>query len=323
MKRPFHFAVRASRPGSELSWRDMACRAEDLGYRTFLMADHVAGPGVAMERTGHPPGGLAVAPALMALADATTSLRVGSRVSCIDYHHPVVLAKEMATIDLLSEGRLEVGLGAGWLGGEYEALGIPFDAAGERIERLGEAVALMKNLFAGGQVTFRGKHFHVEGFEGAPRPVQLPHPPIAIGGGARRILQLAGRVADIVSFNYDNQSGLLGAAGVRSGGAEHTLQKLEWVREGAGDRFEDLEIEIGIYFAAVTREPLALAEELGTTFGLSTSEIMAHPHALFGSVDALCDELERRREVYNISYVSIPEDQAVAFAPVVQRLAGR
>ena len=323
MKRPFQFAVRASRPSPDIAWRDMACRAEDLGYRTFLMSDHVAGPGVAMERTGHPPGGLAVAPALMALAEATTHLRIGSRVSCIDYHHPVVLAKEMATIDLLSEGRLEVGLGAGWLAGEYEALGVPFEAAGQRIERLDEVVTLMKKLFGGGEVTFHGKHFHVEGFEGAPRPVQRPHPPIAIGGGARRILHLAGRVADIVSFNYDNRSGLLGTQGVQSGDANRTLQKLQWIREGAGDRFDEVEIEIGIYCADVTREPLALAERLGTTFGLSTSEIMSHPHALFGSIDYLCDELERRRDVYNISYISIPEDQAVAFAPVVHRLAGK
>jgi probable F420-dependent oxidoreductase len=300
----------------------MARRAEDLGYRTFLMSDHIAGPGVAMERTGHPPGGLAVAPALMALADATTKLRVGSRVSCIDYHHPVVLAKEMATIDLLSEGRLEVGLGAGWLAGEYEALGIPLDPAGVRIERLDEAVTLMKRLFGGGPVTFHGKHFHVEGFEGSPPPVQRPHPPIAIGGGARRVLQLAGRVADIVSLNYDNRSGLLGTEGVQSGDAEHTVQKLEWIRQGAGDRFNEVEVEIGIYFAAVTREPLAVAERLGATFGLTTSQIMSHPHMLLGSIDYLCDELERRREVYDISYVSLPEDQAVGFAPMVQRLAG-
>jgi probable F420-dependent oxidoreductase len=335
MTRPFRFAVRSShinpvtgsaRPGSSetaTGWRDRARRIEDLGYSTFLVSDHVAGPGVAMEKTGHPPAGLAVSPALMALAAATTRLRVGSRVACIDYHHPVVLAKEMATIDLLSDGRLEVGLGAGWLTGEYEALGIPFEPAGTRIERLDEAVTLLKQLFQEGPVTFHGKHFHAEGFEGSPRPVQRPHPPITIGGGSRRVLELAGRQADIVSLNYDNSSGLLGSFGVQSGTAARTEDKLGWISQGAGERIDEVEIEIGVYFAAVTPDPLSVAEQLGARFGLSGKEMMIHPHALFGSVDHLGDELQRRREDYNISYFSIPESLAEEFAPVVEHLAGK
>jgi probable F420-dependent oxidoreductase len=301
----------------------MARQAEDLGYRTFLMSDHVAGPGPAMDRTGHPPGGLAVVPALMALADATERLRVGCRVMCIDYHHPVVLAKELATIDVLSDGRLEVGLGAGWLGGEYQALGIPFDPAPERIERLDEAVTLMRLLFQEGPVSFHGRHFRVDGFEGAPQPVQRPYPPIAIGGGSRRVLEMAGRQADIISFNYDNRSGLLGADGVQRSTAERTDQKVAWVRAGAGARFDDIELEVGVNYVAVTDDPLAAAERAGAASGLSATEMMAHPHALFGSIDGICDELQQRRERYGISYVSIHADHAVAFAPIVERLADR
>lgn len=319
---PFRFAVRSSQADSIGAWRDKARQAEDLGYFAFHVSDHVLGPGVAMERSSHPPAGLAAVPALMALADATSSLRIGARVMCLDYHHPVVLAKEMATIDLLSEGRLEVGLGAGWLTAEYEALGIPFDPAATRIDRLAEAVHLFKQLFADGPVSFQGKHFGVEGFEGAPKPVQRPHPPITIGGGSRRVLQLAAREADIVGINFDNRSGVLGVGGFARSGTDQTLQKVQWVRDGAGERRNDIEIEIGVYATAVTDDPSSVAERLGTTFGLTASDMMTHPHVLVGSVDGLCEELERRRAVYGISYFTVGEDSVSSFAPVVDRLAG-
>jgi probable F420-dependent oxidoreductase len=322
MSHAFRFALRSARTEVGSVWRDKARRAEDLGYSTFLMSDHVAGPGPAMEGSGHPPGGLAVIPALMALAGATQTLRVGCRVMCIDYHHPVVLAKELATIDLLSDGRLEVGLGAGWLTAEYEALGIPFDPAGERIERLGEAVTVMKQLFGDDQVSFHGRHYDVDGFTGEPKPVQRPHPPIAIGGGGRKVLELAGRVADIVSFNYDNRSGLLGSDGVQRSTAERTARKVQWVRDGAGDRFDSVELEVGVNYFSVTSDAHAFATRAGEPVGLSADEMLVHPHALIGSVDAICDELVRRREAYGISYVSIHDDHAETFAPIAGRLAG-
>jgi probable F420-dependent oxidoreductase len=307
---------------SKKELQEIARRVEGEGYQVFQLSDHVAGPGKAMEATGHPPGALAVTPALMALADATDHLRVGSLVSCIDYHHPVVLANEMATIDLLSDGRLELGLGAGWLTGEYQAMGIPFDPAPTRIDRLGEAVRLLKLLFGEGEVTFHGEHFQVEGFEGAPRPVQRPHPPIVIGGGARRVLQLAGREADVVSLNYDNRGGTLLGDGFRESTEKPTLQKIEWIRQGAGDRFDQLEIHIGAYFTDVTNDPSGVAAEMSTMFGLPESDVMSHPHALIGSTEAICEELLRRREMYGISYVSIGAHLIDEFAPVVQRLAG-
>jgi probable F420-dependent oxidoreductase len=320
--RPFTFAVRTSRADTGREWRDKARRAEDLGYFAFHVSDHVLGPGEATDRTGHPPAPLAIIPALMALADATERLRVGARVLCLDYHNPVVLAKELATIDLFSDGRLEIGLGAGWLKGEYEALGLPFDAASTRVARLAEAVTLMKALFADGPVTFHGTHFRVEGFEGAPKPVQRPHPPIAIGGGSQRVLELAAREADVVSLNYDNRSGVLGADGVKRSTAEHTMRKIGWIAAADAGRARPPEIDIGVYFAAVTDDAVGTADPIATKVGLSAAELIAHPHALIGSVDAICDELARRREMYGISYVTIGEDVAVAFAPVVERLAG-
>jgi probable F420-dependent oxidoreductase len=297
--------------------------AEDLGYYAYHVTDHVLGPGEVMARAGHAGSGLAVVPALMALADATDRLRVGSRVVCLDYHQLIVLANEMATIDLFSEGRLELGLGAGWLANEYEALGIRFDPAPVRVARLAEAVTVLKLLFAAGPVSFHGEYFNVEGIEGAPRPIQQPRPPIVIGGGGRRVLQLAGREADIVSINYDNRSGVLGPDGVKESTSAFTRQKIDWIREGAGDRFDELEIDIGIYYTCVTDDSSGVAARMSTRLGLPPKEIYEHPHALIGSVETICDEIVRRRETYGISYLAIGADAAVEFAPVVERLTGK
>jgi probable F420-dependent oxidoreductase len=261
-------------------------------------------------------------PTLMALADATEHLRVASLVACVDYRHPVLLAKEMATIDRLSDGRVEIGLGAGWLGAEYESIGIPFDPAGTRIERLGETITLLKQLFGDDEVDFAGEHFHVMGFVGAPRPVQRPHPPILVGGGSRRVLQLAGRQADIASLNLNNRSGRFGPDSFRQATDEATREKVAWVRDGAGDRFDDIEVHIIGFLTAVGDNPVALAENLGATFALSADEVASHPHALIGSVDGICDELVRRREAYGVSFVSVPVHVMDDFAPVVARLAG-
>ena len=255
-------------------------------------------------------------------AEATTRLRIGCRVYCNDYRHPVMLAKEAATLDLFSDGRLELGIGAGWLEGEYRAAGIPFDRPGLRIDRLAEAVPLIKSLMAEGEVSFEGEHYRVEGFAGAPKPVQKPHPPIMIGGGGKRVLSLAGREADIVSFNFNNRSGVLGADGVQTSTAELTAQKVEWVRHAAGDRFEQIELEIAAYFTFVGDHAGAMAEGMGNAFGLAPEAMKAHPHGLFGPVDEICDELTRRREIYGISYVTVGNQQMEEFAPVVAKLAG-
>jgi probable F420-dependent oxidoreductase len=303
--------------------RAKARQAEDLGYHAYHVTDHVLGPGEVMARAGHSGSALAVIPALMALADATHTLRVGSRVICLDYHHLIVLANELATIDLFSEGRLEVGLGAGWLANEYEALGIPYDPAPIRVARLAEAVKVLKLLFGEGPVSFHGEHFDVEGFEGAPKPIQRPHPQIVIGGGARRVLQLAGREADIVSLNYDNRSGVLTPDGVKQSTEELTKQRITWVREGAGERFDQIEIDIGIYYLTVTGDQERAADQMGAKLGLRPKEMIKHPHALIGSVDQICNEIIRRRETFGISYFGIGADAALDFAPVVERLAGR
>lgn len=320
--RRFRFSLQSFSAGSAKEWTDRAKRVEDLGYSALHLADHFLGPGRAIEGTNHPVQELAAVPAIASAAAATTSLRVGCRVFCIDYRHPVVLAKEAATLDLLSDGRLELGLGAGWLRAEYEAAGIRFDPPGVRIARLAETVGIVKGLMADGPFSHRGASFEIDGFEGAPRPVQRPHPPLMIGGGGPRVLALAGREADIVSLNFDNSAGVLGARGFQSGSADRTAEKVGWVRDAAGERFASIELEIGAYMTMVTDQGAAMAEGMGKAMGFSADQMLAHPHALIGSVEAIVEELERRRELYGISYVSVPDSALEAFAPVVAKLAG-
>ncbi len=323
MTRPFRFGCQAYNASSRAEWKDKARRAEDLGFSSFMLADHYIGPGPALSATNHPLQSLAAVPAIAVAAEATTSIKVGARVMCIDYRNPAVLVKEMATLDLLSDGRLEMGLGAGWLQGEYEAMGVPWDPAGVRITRLGEVVRMAKLLMADGEVNFEGTTgVRAVGFEGLPKTVQRPHPPIMIGGGAERVLKLAAREADIVSFNFDNSSGKIGPD-VPTSGAEAVARKVAWVREGAGDRFDQLELEIAAYFTFVGDKGLQMAEAMAGRFGLDVPQMLTHPHGLFGSVDAICDELERRREQFGISYVTVGDSVAEAFGPVIARLAGR
>lgn len=319
MSRPFRFAVQSFSAASSHEWRERARRAEALGYSALHLADHVIGPGPAITKSNHPIQELAAVPAMMAAADATTTLKVGCRVFCIDYQHPAVLAKQAATIDLLSDGRLELGLGAGWLASEYEALGIALDPPGRRIGRLAETIAAFRALFAGSEVAIAGQEVRLAGFAGAPKRA---FPPLMVGGGGRRVLSLAAREADIVSLNFDNRSGVLGPEGVRSGGADATAQKIGWVKAAAGARFATLELEIGAYFTFVQPGAEKIAAGLGQAMGLTQEEMLRHPHGLFGSVDAVCEELERRRAQYGISYVTVGDTALEPFAPVVARLAG-
>jgi probable F420-dependent oxidoreductase len=316
-ERPFRFAVQAFSASSAAEWRDLAHRVEDLGYSTLHLADHFLGPGPALEATHHPLQELAAVPAMAMAAEATKQLRVGCRVFCIDYRHPVMLAKEAATLDLLSDGRLELGLGAGWLRGEYEAAGIAFDPAAERIARLAEGVSAVKAFCAGEPLDLDGPNVHWQGFAGVPRPVQRPHPPLMIGGGSRRVLELAAREAQVVSLNFNNRAGVIGPDGVRSATAEATVRKVGWIREAAGPRYAGLELEIGAYFTFVTEGAGEIAAGMGGAFGLTPDEMLHHPHALFGPPAAICDELERRREASDVSYVTVGADAAEAFAPVV------
>lgn len=309
MTKPFRFGIQAGGPADARGWAELARKAEDLGVSTFTMADHLD------DQLGPIAG-------LMAAAAATTTLRVGALVFCNDYRHPVVLAKEAASIDVLSDGRLELGIGAGWMTSDYEQSGIPLDPAGERIDRLEEALAIVKGLFADGPVTHHGEHYRVTGLEGTPKPVQKPGPPILIGGGGKRVLSLAARTADIVGINVNLAGGVIDANVGPDATVEATDQKIAWIRDAAGDRFEKLELQVRVHLASITDDRDALAEAMGPALGLTPEAALASPHALAGTVNQVIEQLEQRRERWGISYIGISADSLDDMAPVIARLAG-
>jgi probable F420-dependent oxidoreductase len=319
--KPFRFAVQAYRAESGSAWRALAKQVEGLGYSALHTSDHYLGPGPVSESTGHRPVTLAPVPAMAVAAEATTTLRVGCRMFCVGYHHAFVLAKEIVSLAELSGGRTEVGLGAGWLAAEYEGMGIPFPSPAQRVAHLAEFVDLLKRSAGGAPLELSGQHVNIHGM--GLLPVLPCTPPIMIGGGAPRVLRLAGAEADIVSVNFNNRSGVIGADSVATSGQEETRRKLEWVREGAGDRFDDLELEIAPYFLAIEGRTETTQDQLEQQLGLAGEDLRAFPHALVGSVDSICDELERRREELGFSYFTVGDRALEAFAPVVERLTGR
>jgi probable F420-dependent oxidoreductase len=266
---------------------------------------------------------LAPVPALMAAAQATTRLRIGSLVFANDYKHPAVLAKEAATLDFLSGGRLELGLGAGWMTADYDALGLQYDSPGVRIERLEEGVAIVKAFFTSDPVTFEGRHYQVRNLMARPRPVQQPHPPIMIGGGGRKMLSLAGRLADIVGINVDLRSGDMAKVSKDNLGEAATREKIDWVKAAAGNRFQDIELQVSAYQVAIDSDGDAARAEAAAKFGVTPAEVDTVPHVLAGTLDEVVACLQRRRETFGFSYVVVAGEYMRPFAPVVERLSGR
>jgi probable F420-dependent oxidoreductase len=309
--KPFRFGMNVRHAASRAEWVDKARKVEDLGYSSLTLPDHLADM-------------LAPIPAVVSAAEATKRLRVGTNVLNNDLRHPVLVAREAATVDLLTDGRLDLGLGAGHMQSEYDQAGLRFDPGATRVERLGEAVTVIKSLLRGEQVTFAGRHYRVTGHAIHPLPVQRPHPPILIGGNGRRILALAAKEADIV--------GLSGIT-FRAGGKEPDLsawktaavdERVRLVREAAGDGYDRLELSALVQRVIVTDNPRQAAEELAKRWTqLSVEEILEAPYALIGTVDHLVEELQKRRERWGISYYVTFEQYMDALAPVVARLTGR
>jgi probable F420-dependent oxidoreductase len=308
MQRPFRFAVFAYRADSRRDWEEKARRVEALGYAILVMPDHFLNP-------------LTPVPALAAVAAVTTTLRIGTIVFANDYRHPALLAKEAATLDLLSDGRFEFGLGAGWFQKEYEQAGISFDPPGRRIDRMREALTIFKGLWSEEPLTFQGAHYAIAGLDGTPKPVQKPHPPIFIGGTGRRMLQLAGQEADIVGFIPKNLPG--GGHDWLASTPELLTEQMGWVREGAGARFDQLELSMVAFRAIVTDHPREASVEVARDHDLTPDQVLASPDFLIGSEDAIVELLLTRRKHFGVSYLEIDDRDATGFAPVVARLAGR
>ncbi len=305
---PFRFGVMASWADSAAAWTALARCAEELGYAVLLVPDHMGRQ-------------LSPIPALTAAAMATTRLRIGSYVFANDYRHPLVLAREAATLDVLSGGRLELGLGAGWNTADYRQLGIPYDLPPKRIDRLEEALGLLKRLLAGETVDHDGPAYHLRGARIVPLPVQRPRPPILVGGGGPRMLRLAAREADIVAMQP--QFDVRGRPMIRQATEAATARKIAVLREAAGARFEQLELNVIVGDAGLVGSGAPPLTSLVTAAKSLATALVGSPYVLYGTLGGLRDQLQARRDRLGISYYAIPGRAMEAMAPLVAALAGR
>lgn len=317
--RLFRFGVMAPDLDSKEAWAEQARKVEALGYSTIGIGEHLIF------------GGPSPIPALMAAADATTTLRVSTQILINDYRHPAVMANEIATLDRLSGGRVELGLGAGLVAQDFTMIGLPFDPPATRVRRLGESVRLVKQLLGDHTVTFNGEFYQVDELNIHPKPLQRPHPPIYVAGGGKGILSLAAREADIVGLH---------SKAMPSGGHDMSTrtaaafdQKARWVREAAGDRYDDLELNVHIILLEVSEHPRQAAEAMIARFaelppGVASNvprtieEVLEAPYCLAGTAEQIVETLHDRRERYGISYITIHPRAMEMFSPIVARLAG-
>jgi len=307
--RGFRFGVQVSKETSAKGWAELAHRTEAAGYEVLTMPDHFTDQ-------------LAPIPALMAAASATTTLRVGALVFDNDYKHPVVLAKELATIDLLSEGRLEIGLGAGWMISDYEEAGMPYDSPKVRIDRFIEGVAVMRGAMAEGAFSFSGDHYTITNYNGQPKPVQ-GRPPLLIGGGGKRVLSYAAREADIIGINGTMTAGVVGPEALSTMTAESVDEKVAIVAAAGAHRLNDIEMNIRTFFVKVTNDRAATVEGISSMFGVSKEMIDASPFALIGSVEECIEQLLERRERWGFSYTIVGAENIDECAPIVAALRGK
>lgn len=308
--RRFRFGLKFRTASDGVSLAAMAQRAESLGYSTILVSDHPTHPQLAPLATA------------AALACATTRLRVGSSVLANDFRHPIVLAKEIASLDLISGGRVELGIGTGWKKAEYEAMGLGFDPASKRIERLREAIAILRGFWSGKPYALAGEHYAVKEIAGFPIPVQ-PHLPILIGGGGRKVLTLAAETADIVGINPAARSGAHDLETDLDSTAAVTDEKLRWISEAAGSRMDALELCMQVYADCVTQSRAEGDRVLSARYAFSLEEARQVPYAWVGSVDEICEGLEQKRARFGVSYWVVPEHAMETMAPVVGRMSGR
>jgi probable F420-dependent oxidoreductase len=284
----------------------LARHIEALGYHTLVMPDHFGAR-------------FALAPALVLAAEATSRLRVGSLVYDNDFRHPALLAQEVASIDLLTDGRFEFGLGAGWLKSEYDAAGLPFDDGGTRVERMAEALHVVKALFSATAFTHEGRFYQLTGLTGSAKPKQAPHPPVLIGGGGRRLLTLAAQEADIISImprSRRDGSGLEDA----DASADAFRRKIAWIRDAAGDRLSDIELNTLVQTVVITERPRDAAAPLATEYSMEVDQVFETPLVLIGSVDQIAETLEQRRERFGLSYITVFEKDLENLAKVIDRL---
>jgi probable F420-dependent oxidoreductase len=305
----FRFALQASGAASPAAWKELARKTEDLGYCTLYMPDHLDDQWAPMI-------------ALTVAAEATTVLRVGTLVLDNDFRHPVVLAKEAATLDLVTNGRFEFGMGAGWQRTDYDQSGISMEPAAMRIERLAESLEIMRALWGKGRADFVGEHYSVQGALGSPIPATPGGPPLVIGGGSRRILTLAGRYAHVASIVPSLAAGVVGTEMAAESVVEKYRDRVEWVRHAAEGRAEEIEFQCWTAAVQVVPNRDELIDKMAPAFGLTAAQLRAAPIALIGTVKEIVDTLRERRESLGFSYIVVHEAEMEALGPVIAELAG-
>jgi probable F420-dependent oxidoreductase len=310
--RKFRFIGQVSKALDPRQLADEARAAEALGYSVVVISDHLV-PQL---------GALA---ALTAIATATNLIRLGPFVLNNDLRHPVVLAQELASIDLLSRGRLEIGIGAGWNQAEYVTTGIPFDPPAVRIERLRESIAVLDGCFADGSFSAVGRHYQVTEHDGQPKPLQRPRPPLLVAGGGHRILTLAGQTADIIGLAPVPPAP--GSAQRFDASEAAVRRQVNWLREATGSRWATVEINIHPALAPVTltdrprQEAATILGRLQGRYGnLEPDELLASPFSLIGSVDQITEKIQRLRDLFGISSYHL--GPVGTLANVIARLAG-
>ena len=312
--RPFRFGTSMPPLAAPPVWRDQIRRIEDLGFDSVAVSDHLT-------------GGWSMDPlvAMTVAAEATTRLRVSAVVFSNDLRHPALLHKSLANLDVYSGGRLEIGLGAGWKRDDHDALGIEFSAASVRVQRLAEALEILRGLFGPEPVTFEGQHYRIRDLDGLPKPVQQPHPPLMVGGGSRRVLEVAGRGADIVGINPRLSPDVDPLAAVADMSAERVSEKIGWAqaaavgvgRDPAALEFQLRVFDLRVSVAGVEHRSVSSHAAKATPEALASSVSVLH-----GDVDSCVDRLLEIRERFGISYVHLGTNLDAA-APIVARLAGR
>jgi probable F420-dependent oxidoreductase len=322
IQRPFRFSVTPPPIESPQAWAASLRHIEDLGFDAVVVPDHwtegwTAEPFVA----------------LTAAAMSTSRLRLQTGVLGNDYRHPVLVHRSAALLDVLSEGRLVLGLGAGWLAADYESAGLPYDPAGTRVSRLEESIAVLKGLFRTGPFSYSGEHYAIHALDGQPDPVQRPHPPLFLGGGSPRILRLAGREADIVGVNASLAAGALGRHAVVDLLPERVAEKVGWVLAGAaaaGRDPSDVELEMNhwlVRVTATTAEARDHLDKVAARYDVDPAVLASSPSVLVGTVPACVDLLEERRETLGFSYLQLdaghPPRDVDGLAPLVAALAGQ
>lgn len=308
MAKPFRFGIQLAQAASRAEWVEKTRLAEQLGYDVLVLPDHVGNQ-------------LAPMPALISAAEATDKIRVGTFVLDNDFRHPLLLAQEAATVDLLTDGRLELGVGAGWMGQDYDRLGTEFESPKARLERLKEAVAILDLHFRGADFSFDGSDYQIKDVEPGPKPVQQPRPPILIGGGGKRILTFAAQHADIISVfirSLPDGSGF-DLSEVR---ADTYQQKTDQVRRVAAESGREPEINILLQHFEVTNKREDVAAHRAEPLDTDGQELLALPFELIGTVEQITEDLVQRRERFGISYVTVFDRYMREFAPIVERLAG-